>query len=206
MGDATVNHIGGLYDGDEESLAWLCENFLPSVEAYSRRKIGKFRKVADEEDIAAQAIYIFWQGIREGRFTDVETRDDLRKILCGIAFRTAQGHVRQQMAQKRGGAGLRGESMFAQQRDAGGPGLDGFEGGAPQASGESMNAVLAQCEDLLKSLDDLDRKIAVLKFEGHTHAEIAEMLDYSTGHIERRVSKIKQVWMERETYFRSRGE
>lgn len=204
MGDVTVNHIGGLQDGDENSLAWLCENFLPSVEAYSRRKIGKFRKVADEEDIAAQAIYIFWQGIREGRFTDVETRDDLRKILCGIAFRTAQGHVRQQKAQKRGGADLRGESMFARQRDAGGPGLDGFSGAAPPA--ESIGAVLGQCEDLLKSLDELDRKIAILKFEGHSHAEIAKELDYSTGHIERRVAKIKQVWLERETYFRSRGE
>ena len=35
--------------------------------------------------------------------------------------------------------------------------------------------------------------------------EIAEKLDYSVGHIERRVSKIKQVWLERETYFRARG-
>lgn len=206
MGEQTVHHIGAMQAGDEESLSWLCENFLPSVEAFSRRRIGKFRKMADEQDVAMQAIYVFWKGMREGKFTDVESRDDLRKILCGIAYRTAQGHVRHHLAQKRGGAGLRGESMFEQQRAAGSPGLDGFAGDSSDAAADSMHAVLGQCEDLLNSLDDLDRKIAVLKFEGHNHAEIAEATGYSVGHIERRVSKIKQVWMERETYFRSRGQ
>lgn len=204
MGETTVQHIDGMQQGDEQSLAWLCDNFLPSIEAYSRRRIGNVRRIADEQDVATQAIFVFWKGIREGRFTDIETRDDLRRILCGIAFRTAQGHVRRQMAAKRGGPGLRGESMFARNQDDRGPGLDGFADATTAV--ESMQAVLGHCEDLLLSLDELDRKIALLKFEGHTHAEIGQELGYSVGHIERRVAKIKETWQTRETYFRARGE
>lgn len=194
VGKDTVDNIRSLADGQEAGVRWLCDNFLPALTRYSRTRLGARRKVADEEDVALEAIRVFAQAMRDGRFTDVESRDDLWRILLGIAYRTAQAELRKATAQRRGGGDVRGESMFhkAYPQGAAPAGLDDFEDRRTDA--ETVEQVVDRCRELLGPLGELDQQIVLLKLQGHTHREIAAQLGYSEGHVERRVAAVRKTW------------
>ena len=57
-----------------------------------------------------------------------------------------------------------------------------------------MIAVADETQRLLASLDPVSQKIAVLKMEGCTHAEAAELLGFNIRSIERRLKAIREQW------------
>ncbi len=61
----------------------------------------------DEEDAALSAFQSFHAGLAQGRFTQLESRDDLWKLLVVITARKASAQLDRQGARKRGGGWTR---------------------------------------------------------------------------------------------------
>lgn len=191
--DSVVELVQGLNEKSPEAAERIWQEFHDRLVRYADRKLGGLpRRVADEEDVALSAMNSFCDGMNQGRFPDISSMDDIWRILFVITDRKAKKEIRRQMARKRGGGEVRGESVFL--------GRDGSLGGLAELPGNGPVCSIAErltveCEELLDRLDDqLLRKIAVLKLQGHGVPEIAESLGVATRTIERKLARIRGLW------------
>ena len=117
------------------------------------------------------------------------------RLLVTITARKSCSFIKYHMAAKRGGGKTRGESVF----DAGdgSPHAVGIEQiAAVDPSAEFADGVFSTCTELLNGLDDPLRRIALLKIEGYTNAEIAKRLGIATRSVTRKITLIRQRWEE----------
>lgn len=68
--------------------------------------------MADEDDVATTAFQNFFQAVEDGRFTQLENRDDMWQVLLMLVSRAVSRQKKHQRTAKRGGDKLRGESAF----------------------------------------------------------------------------------------------
>src|SRR5262249_59982732 len=73
---------------------------------------GLPRRAADEEDVALSAFDSFCRGAEQGRFPQLESRDDLWALLVVITARKAIDLRQREGRQKRGGGRVGGESVL----------------------------------------------------------------------------------------------
>ena len=153
----------------------------------------------DEEDVALSAFKSFCVGAADGAFGHIHGRDELWRLLFCIAGRKAQGYIRHQTRQKRGGGQVAGESVFR-------PGGQAGEGesvdfGIEQVADHAENPVTAaqfinDCQVLFDMLDDEKLQlIAMLRIEGYNVGEIADRVGCAKRSVERRLNLIRQIWM-----------
>lgn len=192
-GSVTV-WIEGLRRRDPTAVQALWERFFDRMVRRARDRLRSAnRRAADEEDAALSAFDGFVRAAAAGRFPQLDDRDDLWQALLVVTERKAADLARKERAQVRGGGAVRGESAFAGEVGEELAGLDGFSGGEPPA------ALVAQlADDYQRRLDALDddllRKIAVMKLEGHESAELAVALGLSLRSIERKLALIRDIW------------
>jgi DNA-directed RNA polymerase specialized sigma24 family protein len=182
--------------GDRAGAQRLWDRYFPRLVALARKKLqGLPRRAADEEDVALSALNSFCRGAEQGRFPQLEGRDDLWALLLVITTAKAIDLRQRETRQKRGGGKVGGESVL----DA----LLGDEGGAAgigQVVGQEPTPPLAaeaaeEFQRLLALLpDDELRRVALLKMEGFTNAEIAAELGCADATVERRLKLIRSVW------------
>ncbi len=175
----------------------------PLWERYFRRLVGLARvklrdatkRVADEEDVALSAFDSFFRGVEQGRFLELNDRDNLWKLLVTITARKAAHQWRDQQAAKRGGGQVSGESVFKNAgKDGSQPtGFDQVVG--PEPTPEFASEVAEETRSLLEKLpDEILRTIALAKMEGYTNDEIAERLTVAPRTIERKLQMIREIW------------
>lgn len=184
-----------LADRPETSMEVIWQQYYEKLISVARRRLrGMPRRQLDEEDIVVDAMNSLFAGVQAGRFPDLNDRNDLWKILLTITARKAAKAIRANVAQKRGGGALRGESVFVRPGDDGdGAGIANVLGREP--SPEFADEVVRQCEELLGDLDDpVLTQIAALKLEGYTHEDIAERLGIAVRSVERKLARIRQCW------------
>jgi DNA-directed RNA polymerase specialized sigma24 family protein len=191
QGSITV-WIGRLKAGDSAAAAPLWENYYTRLVNQARRKLGgKAPVAADEEDVALSAFDSFFRRAREGRFPNLDDRDDLWKLLMSITARKAFNLVRNERREKRGGGNVRQASTLTAEGEA-----DAFAdilGCEPTP--ELAAQVAEECERLLDGLGDADlRAVAVAKMEGWTNAEIALQRGASVATVERKLNLIRKRW------------
>ena len=186
-----------LKHGDEVAAAYLWDEYFTKLTRLARRKLdGMPLRDADEEDVALSAMHSFCAGMAQHRFDGLQNRDDLWKLLVTITARKATGKLRKHYAQKRGGGGVRGESIFLQndgeERDGG---IGNILGSEPTP--ELAADVAENCQTLLEKLgDETLRQIALLTLEGYPPKEIAEKLDCARRTVERKLERIHEIWAE----------
>ena len=186
--------IRGVETGDEVAISRLWEHCLPRLLNYSRSKLPEnLRRVLDEEDVALSTFKSFCLRAADGSLGEIAGRDELWKLLHTIASRKANGYIRHQSRQKRGGGQIAGESTFIKAGDLGGSIDD-----VPDQSTETP-AMLAEfqnsCEHLLDRLEDSTlQAIAVLRLEGYSVDEIAQRVGCAKRSIERRLNLIRTIW------------
>lgn len=181
--------------GDQEASAELWNHCYPRLLNYCRAKLPEhLRRVLDEEDVALSAFKSYCLGAVKGRTGTVNSRDEFWRYLFCIAGRKAQGYIRHQTREKRGGGRVRGESVF----DAGDARQS--EVGIEQCAGNAESpAMLAQftddCQRLFDLLDDDRlRAIALLRVEGHSVDEIGQRIGCAKRSVERRLKLIRMTW------------
>jgi DNA-directed RNA polymerase specialized sigma24 family protein len=164
-------------------------------ERYFRRLVGLARvklrgapcRVADEEDVALSVLDSFYRGLEEGRFPNLENRDNLWKVLVVI---TARKSLR--LLQREQGIGC-GPQVLAEADMPARALLDEIVGREPSPAFAAQ--VTDECNHLLKLLDnDKLRSIARWKMECYTNAEIAVKLGCVERTVERKFQRIRECW------------
>lgn len=185
-------------EGESFAAHQLWSRFIGQLINAARKHLRSLpRRAVDEEDVAISAFDAFLRGAKEGRFKQLETREDLWAVLAMLTERKAVGVLRKELAEKRGAGQIRGESVFEQMLGQ----YSGHVGIAqPHAPAPSVvEAFTLEVRELLDALkDDKLREIALLKMEGYKNREIAERLDSSLRAIERKLQLIRSKWREKQ--------
>jgi len=189
--------IGRLAEGDPSAAEKIWHRYYERLVRFARQKLaGVDRRVSDEEDLAQSVFDNFFRAAAEGHYPELRDRDSLWRLLLVMTAKKAISLARRQLAQKRGGGDLRGQSALLP-ADA-----EGLEAGIDQVLGKEPTPELAalareQCQRLLNSLGDEQlRRIALLRLEGYTVQEIANQLDRAPGTIHRKLARIREKWDE----------
>jgi DNA-directed RNA polymerase specialized sigma24 family protein len=190
--DGTISlWINQLKDGDQQVVEKLWHSYFQRLVALARSKLrGSALRFADEEDAALSAFDSFCRGAEQGRFPELNNRDDLWRLLVTITARKAYDYVEREGRLKRGGGQARGDSA----------GADGAPRGWEEIAGQEPTPEFAAqtVEEYRRLLDKLGddelRSIAVWKMEGHTNHEIAARLGCAIPTVERRLRLIRKTW------------
>ena len=152
------------------------------------------RRVADQEDVALNALSSFFEGVGEGAFPQLKDRTSLWPLLAKITVRKAINQREWILAQKRGGGKVRGDSAFAN------PNLSSDQVGIGQIPSddptpEFLLELNEQCRHLLDVLnDDTLRLVARRKLQKCTNSEIASELGIVQRNVERKLELIRAIW------------
>lgn len=181
--DTVTGWLHGLGDGDETAARKLWERYSRRLQELARRRLRNMeRRIFDEEDVALSAFGHFCAAVQDGRYQDMEGRDDLWRLLAAITGRKAQQRMEEAGRQKRGG------DFHPSPID-----LDDVAGNDPAP--EVLALLTDQCRYFLANLsDDELRRVAIMKLEGYTNKEIAERLGFSRQTIQRMVSVVRVTW------------
>lgn len=189
--DAVTCWIGELRRQSPEAQARIFDQYFgPAVRLANRRLGTARRRERDEEDVAISAMQSFFAGIAADRFNRLANRDDLWAVIAVITSRKAIRQLRRLTSLKRGGGRERGESVFATD----GPGL-----AAAQAGGDEMAETEARdlgCWLIEQLPEPMLRSIALMRLEGLSVEEIAGSLDVVPRTIERKLARIRQIWLD----------
>ena len=188
--------LRGLESGDQEAATRLWAYCYPRLLRHARHRLPeRMRRVLDEEDVALSAFKSLCLGAARGSFAEIGGRDELWRLLLCITSRKAQGYVRHENREKRGGGKVRGESIFLTGDSADGDaGIDQVPIGPPVA--ETPEDFARHCQDLFDALDDENlQAIAMLRMEGYRVDEIAERVGCARRSVERRLSLIRTIWL-----------
>lgn len=191
--DDVIRLIQQLEDGEDSTTFKFWESYFPRLVRYARTKLRALpRRASDEEDIAASALKSFFRGASEGRF-ELKDQGDLWNLLVKITVRKVTAEKRRFFAQKRGGGKTRGGSVFEPRPDDSRFKEVQVHDNNPMP--EFVDDVVKACEDLLRLLPNVrHRETALLKMEGHTNREIAEVIGCSVARIKQLLSEIRSIW------------
>jgi DNA-directed RNA polymerase specialized sigma24 family protein len=182
---SVTNWFLALQGGNQEGAQKLWDRFSQRLLGLARKKLEDApRRAADEEDVALSAFFSFCRGAEKGRFTQLQDRDDLWRLLVVITVRKAIDLHHHENRLKRGGPAA---------PQAGAPQLDDLLGREPTPE---LAAVMAEeCGRLMSQLGDAElRSIALLKMEGYTDDEIGRQLGCARRTVQRRLRLIRQLW------------
>ena len=188
--------LGQLGDGND-SLAQqaLWERYFNRLAGVARRHLpAAVRRARDQEDIALSALHTFFKAARQGRYPQLRDRTGLWPLLAHIATCKAIEQTRRELAVKRGGGDLRGDSAVIDGlADRGQVGFDELAGAA------TSPAVIAELSELVQHLfesldDDTLRDVARQKMAGYHNWEIAKRLRVAERTVERKLQRVRKLW------------
>ena len=186
--------IARLRTDEEAALSQLYERYWPFLVRLARRRLsGPDRRVADEEDVAIQAFWGFYEKLRQGDIPRLRNRHDLYALLGIITARKAINQLKHGQRQKRGGGRVRGESAFEPPTDSDlHRGIDQRPGRTPSPEEE---AILSDCyQHYVSALSEELRPIAERHLAGLSNLEISEAIGCSKRTIERKMRIILSNW------------
>jgi len=194
--ESVTDWINSLRARDDNAAELLYQRYVERLKALVRGKLeAASRRTSDEEDIAILALCSVFQGIREGRFQQLNDRDDLWQILLMLVDRRVIDQRRRASRQKRARGRELGESAFGHFGKSGSQfgGIEQVLDREPTPAFaaellEEFNRRVAQLND--RSLQE----IAIKKLEGYTNAEIAQQQGRTERTIERKLKLIRSIW------------
>jgi DNA-directed RNA polymerase specialized sigma24 family protein len=194
MGEEVSHWVLHLAGGDGEDAQKIWNDYFGKLVRLAHRKLnGMPLRAVDEEDVALSAMNSFYQGMTQKKFTNLQSREDLWKLLVTITARKATAQRRRYYSQKRGGGRIRGESVFGRRDDQSNGGIADILGTEPTP--ELAVALAENCQTLLDDLqDEALRQIALLTLEGYRTEEIAVKLGCVRRTIERKLERIREIW------------
>ncbi|MEQ9411387.1 MAG: ECF-type sigma factor [Fuerstiella sp.] len=175
---------------DEQATHKLWQAYYHRLQEVARRRLKDFPcRVADEEDVAQSAMNSFFKAAENRRLSPVQNREDLWKLLLTITIRKVNRHKERAMAQKRGADLAAGESGFAR-----GNGNDPINlAGVPDD--RFVDTLMLECQELIETLPGTSLpQIALLRMEGHSVEEIAQLQNVAVSTIKRKLARIRTIW------------
>lgn len=188
--------IEDLRTGDEDAAQKLWEYYFDSISRLAKRKLGFVpRRAFDEEDVAINVFNSLFIGVSEGRFPELTHRDGLWRLLVVMTARKVINQIHHERRQKRGGGGVRGESIMISSEDSANIAFAQVMGDEPTPEFAAM--LVEETNQRLQRLGDESlREIARWKMEGYSNDEIAEKMECTTRTVERKLQQIREIWSE----------
>lgn len=187
--------VTALKQGDTAAAQPLWERYYRRLVALARTKLQAARRRAtDEEDIVQNAFHSFFRGVADGRFPQLDDRDNLWRLLVVITARQVIAQFAHDTAQRRGGGTVQGESgIYPMGAESDRAAIEQVIGDEPTPAFAAQ--VTEEYERLLDRLaDDTLRRVAVWKMEGLTTDEIAARLNCSHRTVARKLDAIRVIW------------
>jgi DNA-directed RNA polymerase specialized sigma24 family protein len=184
--ESVTRWIKALQQGDQVAATRLWDRYFHRLVGIARAQLGQTRQTAgDASDIALSAFHCFCRRVQDGRFSELQGRDELWRLLVLIAKRKAINWIRHEMAGKRGGGKAQGEAF-----------LDELV--SPEPAPEFTLELLDELRRLLEVLrQEEDVKLSLIakkKSEGKSNREIASELSISLRSVERKFKRICILW------------
>jgi DNA-directed RNA polymerase specialized sigma24 family protein len=187
-GGSITRCIQALKRGDRGAAADLWARYSRRLAGLARGRLrAASRRAADEEDVALSAFDSVYRRAEQGRFPRLDDRDDLWGLLAVVTVRKAMALADRERRPRRGGGTAR---LLSE--------LDGDEVErvlGPEPTPELAARAADECRRLFGLLADGSlRRVALLKVEGHTNAEIAAELGCVEATVERKLQRIRGLW------------
>ncbi len=179
-GDESV--VDGLFRAYFERLSRLGTSLLPE----------RFRRVSDGEDLAAAVLQQFLSRAAAGRFSSLQSRHDVWRMLASRVRQRALNEIRRQTTRKENEGRTRGESVFSLVDGTGDAGLDCSPDDADDELLARLNLTLM---DALRENPELVQTAERL-LQGDTPEEAAVVLNCSRATVYRRLGRIREIWSE----------
>lgn len=196
--------IADLKAGDAEAAQRLFERYFDNlVRLADKRLKGHRQRAADAEDVAQKVLTSLMLGAPQEKYPKLTDRHDLWALLIAMTKHKAADQIKQAHREKRGGGKVRGESVFGQKakgKDRHGRPL----GIIDILAHDPTPADCAQYDDhlgrLVARLDKFDeagklRQVLAWRLQGLTVEEIAHEFDVVRETIERKVKRIRLIWI-----------
>lgn len=178
---SVTSWLHALRGRDPEAARLLWRRYFQRMQKLARKRLG-YRGDApcDSEDIAISAFEVFCRVVHDGRYPELDGRDELWPLLARITWRKAKDYRETEGAQKR--SGLR-EAVD----------IDAIAG---EELTPDIEALMAdECQRLLDGLDDPALvQVALSKLDGWTNEEIASQMNYTRRTIQRMLNVIRLRW------------
>jgi DNA-directed RNA polymerase specialized sigma24 family protein len=196
-GGSISRWLEGLKAGDADDIGQLWDRYFERLVALAATRLPRHaRRDVDAEDVALSAFQSFCDRAGQGKFAQLDSRDDLWRLLATITCRKAVRTLRDRGRQKRGGGNVLGESAVGNVAigdDTAYEGLAGFLGREP-----GPDAAVEFADDFDRLMEDLDnptlRMIALRRLEGHSSEEIAAERGVSARTVDRKLELIRARW------------
>jgi RNA polymerase sigma factor (sigma-70 family) len=181
-----------LKDSDPAVLSEIWQRFFPRMAGLARKSLAKRPDgSADVEDVVQSAFVSFWRAVESTPQPEFRDRDDLWRFLGVMVFRKARRQSRRAGARKRGGGRVVSESQLVpagNREDEGGVRLDRLLADISPPDFDLF------CEEMLLALDESSRRLALLRLQGHSTAEIASRLECSERSVQRCLKSVRERW------------
>lgn len=194
MNDEITYWLKRLSLGDQHAAQAIWEAYFDKLVRLAHKKLGQMpRRAIDEEDVALSAMNSFFRGVEHGRFPRLEGADDIGRLLFTITARKACSKLRKHHAQRAGGGRVAGESVLLN------PANDDRQHAICQVLGdEPTPAVAAEFAEQLDCLftlleDPALQRVASMKLEAYSNAEIASALGVHVATVERKLRTVRRI-------------
>jgi len=170
--------------GDQQSAQHLWNRYFQRLVVLARSRLMNRTRVADEEDIALNALNSLFLAVQQGRYPNLSDRSELWPLLVSITLRKTTNQLKWNYAQKR-----TPRAEVAQDE------MDHIA--ALDPGPEEVIQLSDQVQHLLQLLpDEKLARIARQRLAGDSVAEIAADLAVSRRTVARKLARIRQEWEE----------
>jgi DNA-directed RNA polymerase specialized sigma24 family protein len=192
--ESVTDWIAGWKRGNEYAAIELGRRYRPLAERVARRKLStdaRHKTVADEEDVAVEALNNLLSKIRDGNFPDLKNRGDFARVLAAFATNVALNHSTSSRSAKRNAS----KTVHLGDLEA--------SGSADKSSETRMyaqnfdTAYTELREEIISTLaDDQLKMVFKLLMDGQDTEVISKKLNVSYTTASRRVSMVRAACLE----------
>jgi RNA polymerase sigma factor (sigma-70 family) len=169
--------------GDQRAAEQLFTRYVDRLVPLARRRISqRLASRVDPEDVVQSVFRTFFGGLKEGRF-DIQSQDDLCKLLMRITIHKTLRHIAFHKAAKRD------PSQETIQSEEGQEQLIQLLGREPTP--DDAVAFLDQLEHLLSRLGPQERQILEMRLQGYSNEDIAAKLGIYDRKIRRLFERVR---------------
>jgi hypothetical protein len=172
----------------------ICQRFAAELLEIARRQLTRagVRHREDEEDVMQSVYRVLASGDVSKKYKDINSREELWKLLVTITKRRAGKKIDRHRAAKRNAAR---EANLAGSRDADEPSPFSSLAASSQSPDRDVIAAI-ELGRLLEMLDEPLRKIVLWKLDDYTNEQIAapDKMNCAVRTVERKLERIRDTW------------
>ncbi len=179
----SVSHwIAQAKTGDEIALARLHQRYWPALVGLARQRLHGSPIPSDEEDVAQQAFWGFYEAVKCQRVPNLENRHQFLALLSHIVFCKACNQINHELTARKGGGRVQQLLPIAALVD-------------DAAYSPLQEAILKDCyQRYVGAMPENLRPYAELFLQGYTRQEIAEQMNCADRTVDRKISLVKEYW------------